>query len=263
MAQHLHAIQTGVNPGGLLAAIECRVGGRVALAILKLEREEGVRIAQSKVNGKRTFDLGLIKDLILTEKTKLFKIALFVLDTHRRLEGTACDQQRGFLPRVEIASFFLNSFLGCQLRMDPSVSTKHFFQSGEQFFNEAVSDPIDRRTYHTHLLSELTSNRTSIDPTDFANTYLKTEHRQPFLEQLAQGDIPVQLFPKDNTLIADRLKTTVMEFQSGIQLAGPQEAIKDKVSLTKAGEAVATDAATEGEEVQATFIDKLKRIRNR
>jgi hypothetical protein len=100
---------------------------------------------------------------------------------------------------------------------------------------------------------ELTSNRTSIDPTDFANTYLKTEHRQAFLDHLAQGDIPVQPFPKDNTLIASRPKTTVMEFQSGIQVAGPQAAVREKVSLTK----------TDQETVQATITDKLKRIRNR
>jgi len=47
MAQHLHSIQTGVNPGWLLAVIEYRVGTRTAFAILKLEREEGVRIEQS------------------------------------------------------------------------------------------------------------------------------------------------------------------------------------------------------------------------
>jgi hypothetical protein len=253
MAKHLHAIQSGVNPGGLLAVIECRTGSRPAFAILKLEREEGVRLEPSKVHGKRTFNLGHLHDLILTEKTKLYKIGVFVLDGDKQLQGTVCDQQRGFMPRTEIASFFLSEFLGCRLRDDPTVSTKHFYEAGEDFINKSVADPLDRVTYHRHILSELTSNRTVINPNDFANTYLKPEDRQPFLTHLSDNKVPAGPFPKNNVLIAPRLKTTIMEFQSGIQVAGPQEVMKEKVSLEK----------TDEETVRATITDKLKKIRNR
>lgn len=254
IARHLHAIQTGVNPGGLLAVIECVLSNQArAIAILKLEREEGVRLRQSKLGGKATFDLGHIRDLIFTEKTKLFKAGLFVRDPNGEIEAKVSDQQRGYLPRIEVASFFLGEFLGCQLREDPTVSTKHFFEATEEFLNTVIADPLDRANYHMHLISEITSQRSSLNPRDFANTYLKVEDRQPFLQHLSDGGIPIEPFPKNTELIATRLKTTILEFESGIQLRGPQPAISEKVSLKKRDETT----------VEATITDKLKRVRNK
>src|SRR6266705_5204270 len=41
MAKHLHHIQTGTNPQGLLTVIGCSINHRTALGILKIEKEEG------------------------------------------------------------------------------------------------------------------------------------------------------------------------------------------------------------------------------
>src|SRR5437762_3215997 len=46
MAQHLHSCQTARNPGGLLTVIEGVIEAMPALAIMKLEKEQGVRINQ-------------------------------------------------------------------------------------------------------------------------------------------------------------------------------------------------------------------------
>ncbi len=74
IARHLHDSQGGVNPGGLVTIMECHIDSTIALAILKLEREEGVRLDSIEYKGKHTFDVRYIQDLILTRKTKLFKI---------------------------------------------------------------------------------------------------------------------------------------------------------------------------------------------
>jgi hypothetical protein len=67
MAKHLHEVQTGVNPAGLLAVLQGTVAGRRCLAILKLEKESGVRVEQLQIDGKRTLSVLNVRDLILTD----------------------------------------------------------------------------------------------------------------------------------------------------------------------------------------------------
>lgn len=250
-AMHLYAVQTGVNPGGLLAICDCQFGdGTGGLAILKLEREEGVRLQQDQVRGRNTFQLSLLHELILTQKTKLYKIGLFTEDDGEPV-GTVCDQQRGYTPRSEIASFFLSTFLGFRLKEEPTVSTKRFFESAEEFINENVDNPVDQAEYHGHLVSELLSNRQIVNPNRFANDYLKTRDRQRFISHLREQGAPTVQFPKDNELIDPRLKKTVIEFESGIQVRGKQEALDEKMTLRR----------QQGREVEATIKDRLKDIR--
>ncbi len=73
IAQRLHAIQTGVNPPGLLVVIFGVDDDKPAVSILKLEREEGIRFQVNEVDGRRTVDLQFLRDLTLTNKTKVFK----------------------------------------------------------------------------------------------------------------------------------------------------------------------------------------------
>ena len=131
IAKHLCDCQTAVNPGGLITVVDCVFGSCKAIAILKVEKEAGVRLNQSKVNGKTTFNIRYIKDLIFSKKTKLFKSGLFIQigAKMKTIEGLVCDQQRSRFARNEVAMFFLNDFLGCQMLQDPAVATKHFFEA--------------------------------------------------------------------------------------------------------------------------------------
>lgn len=113
MANHLYTCQTGVNSAGLLVVGSITLGGARALAILKLEKESGVRVRQDVTGeGRRTLSMEHIRELMLTDKTKVFKAGLFFSTTDGSVEGLVSDKQRGYLPQTEIADFFLRSFLG-------------------------------------------------------------------------------------------------------------------------------------------------------
>ena len=144
IAQHLHNTQSGVNSGGLVTIVECWFSGDRALSILKLEKEEGVRLRRMEHEGRPTFDVQYIRELILTKNTKLFKIGLFTRDESGEIRGLTCDQQTGYLPKTEVATFFLATFLGCELRQDPRVATKRFFNAAQDFFNDKIEDPAVR-----------------------------------------------------------------------------------------------------------------------
>ena len=80
MATYLYDCQTRVNPPGLLAVIEVSIAKQSGLVILKLEKEEGIRIEQNKSNGQVTFDVEYISNILLSEKNRIFKAGLFYLD---------------------------------------------------------------------------------------------------------------------------------------------------------------------------------------
>jgi hypothetical protein len=179
IAKHLHDAQGGVSPGGLVTIIDCSLGVKPAVGILKLEKEEGVRLRETIQEGLRTFDVSYIRDLILTRKTKLFKVGFFYPpdDADAEPGGTVCDEQRGFNPKTEVAGFFLKEFLGCCLSEDPRISTKQFFLAAQEFFNHQIKDPVARTQAMTHLLSELTNQKAKVNIRDFARDHLPTQQR--------------------------------------------------------------------------------------
>lgn len=252
IAEHLYNCQTGINPGGLLAVIECEIDKENAIAILKVEKEEGVRLNQEIIDGKRTFDIKLIKDLLFTKKTKLYKIGLFYTlpNTDQTIQGIVSDHQRGYQATNEIALFFLDKFLGCKLLDDPVITTKHFYEATEEFINKEIDNPALKALTHTHLISELSNQRTVINPDNFASDYLPTRLRRKFIESLNERGIPTHSFNKKLDLIEPKIKRKAIEFESGIQVVGKYDAINNNVKLSEVEEG----------KTKLELIDKLKRV---
>lgn len=233
IAKHLHDAQGGANPGGLVTVIDCSLGTAKAIGILKLEKEEGVRLFQATHEGRRTFDVSYIRDLILTRKTKLFKVGFFSPDSGGEVEGIVCDEQRGYMPRTEVAGFFLTTFLGCRLSEDPRVSTKGFFMAAQDFFNRELSDPVQRTQAMNHLLSELTNQRSQINVRTFARDNLPVPLRQPFLEHLTDAGVPNQSIRKDIELIRSQTEKMAIEFESGVTVVGNREHFGESVTVRR------------------------------
>lgn len=233
MAEHLHNIQDGTNPGGLLAVIDCAIGDDRAMGIIKLEKEEGVRLEQRRHKGQLTFDLRVLRSLVLTERTRVYKVALFVLPAEGvEYDAAASDNQAGYGSYKEMASFFLNRFLGCKLREEPDVATKHFFEATEAFINEEVDDPEERVQYHEHVVSEMLSHSPTVSSEEFAENYFPVNLRQRYVNQLEAREVPAN-FPKDTELIKRKLKKTLYEFGSGIKVIVPNEQAENHVRVTK------------------------------
>jgi hypothetical protein len=235
IAQHLYATQTGVNPPGLVIVARVAVGGRRALAILKVEKEEGVRVEQARVEEKRTFNIEHLRDLMLNAKTKVFKIGLFIKpdgdgDT---IAGAVSDKQRGYLPKTEVADFFLKRFLGCTLLEAPDVSTKRFFNATEDFINAQVNDPILKARYNIALLAELNDTATLLRPRDFAQRHLELDDRQRYITFLETKDVSTTVVQKDTTLIAGQIQRLQLDSSSGLAVLGSPESFRDHVQMSE------------------------------
>ena len=255
IAQHLYDSQTGVNPAGLLCVAQVPVGTDQCLAILKLEREAGVRLQQTLLDGKATFSLEHLQELMLTEKTKVFKVGLFVqigkvLET---IQGTVSDNQRGYHPTTEVADFFLKRFLGCKLREAPEVITKRLFQTTEAFISEQVREPEIKARYEIALLSELSSESRTFSPWQFAERHLGLDDRQRYIDWLGEAEIAPQPFDKDTTLIQTHLRRIQLDFESGIAVLGSPETFEQHVGVRDLD-----DGRTRVE-----IVDRMKRVQGK
>jgi len=251
IADHLNNIQTARSPGGLVTVIVGNVRGNTFVGVLKLEKEEGARLQQTKIDDLPTYDMVHFKDLILTEKTKLFKIGLFYSESfgNDRFDGSVCDNQLSNYPNKEIADFFLN-FLGCELMGDPKKQTKEFFVTSQEFFKDRVPDQIQQAEYNIHLLSYVTSNRNTIQPRTFANTHLELNHRRPYITYLTDKDVRIGEIQKDTSLIESKIKKIKMEFESGVKIVASQEAFEEHVALE----------TQEDGRTKAEIVDNVKKV---
>ncbi|MEW6114838.1 MAG: nucleoid-associated protein [Thermodesulfobacteriota bacterium] len=226
-AEHLNALQTGVNSAGILVVAECRIGSDPIVAIMKLERDEGVRIEPSDRDGLRGFTVIQTRNLIMTSRTKVFKLAIFAI-VGSEIMGIVCDQQRGYRPTKEVAEFFLR-FLGCQLLEEPSITTKRFYQATEDFVNSLDCGAELKYRYMLHVASELMSGEVVLVPEAFAQRFFESEHREAFCAHLDDEGLRGPLY-KDLSLIEPRLAMQVLQFRD-LFISGRTEVIREKVVL--------------------------------
>jgi hypothetical protein len=233
IAEHLYNIQDGTNPGGLLAVLDCSINGNQALGLIKLEKEEGVRLEQQLHENQRTFDLHILRDLVLTEHTRVYKLALFIATPgdEGAYDAAASDNQTGYGSYNEVASFFLSRFLGCKLQKEPVIATKHFYEATEAFINEQVEDPMVRVQYHNHVVSEMLSQAPVVSTEQFAENCFPADLRQGFVNHLESKEVPAN-FPKNNAAIEKKLKKTLYEFHSGIRVIAPNDLTDGRIKIT-------------------------------
>ena len=254
MAQRLFTTQPTTSPGGLLLVIDAAMTAQPALIILKLEKQEGARIVRHPAtDGKLTFDIKHYKDLILTPKTKVFKIALFT-PLEDDTEAIACDNQRPYAAHKALADYFLHQFLGCRMGVSPNVSTKEFFDRSNDFFQQHYSkDPKRYASVYLQLVSELQSNKTTLSPKRFAMDHLPVKDQKAYLSYLEEHDIKQTSFDKDNEFLDKELTRIMYGFASGTKLILPSEEAEQRVTLTN---------QTNGE-VMVEFTDRLTNIKGR
>jgi len=207
IAQRLNEVQSGRNPAGLLAVASGTVGGKPCVSVLKLEREQGLRFRINIVKQRRVVDLEYLRDLTLTDKTKVFKTSILVVGgrskaTASNISGRVSDDQRGNDAAAGVATFFLSTFLGCRLRDSPEKTTLAFVNATDTFINEDVADPEQRGKYQVALLATMQDRTAEIRPRTFGNANLDEIDLANYLNRVrAAGIDPNVPFLKDARLV--------------------------------------------------------------
>jgi hypothetical protein len=243
LATNLYQTQSGSNSAGLLIALSGTANGTPALAILKLERQQGVRVMREMNDkGQLHFNMSHLRDLMLNERTRVFKAAVFALAGDGSIEGVVSDEQRGSR-QDEVATFFLSKFLGCQLRVSSQAATKAFFTASLGWINDRVEDPDSKTKYLVAVIAEMNSEDRDLDPSEFARRSLDADNRDGFLRYLAANEVPGTVFEKNVKLIKSQLRAMRIDIENNIVVLVPPDQT-DKVSF-------GTDAA---DDTQITSI---------
>ena len=233
LAGHLDSSQTRRNSSGLLAVGIGTVEDGEVVAVMKLEREQGVRLRIERTGSRATVNLQFLRDLTLTDKTKVFKASLLRLEQDGQAEtmyGLVSDDQRGREEGAGVAEFFLMTFLGCQLKTNPAKATLDFVLAAEQFINEDVDSDERRASYQVALLARMQDQRRDVRPRTFANNNLETHDRPRFLARVVEHGLdPDQTFEKDTALA--KIKGFRMVFEHGMTLVGSREDLDERVRV--------------------------------
>ena len=256
IAERLHEVQTGVNPAGLLVVATGTVGGKPCASVLKLEREQGLRFRIDTHNGRKTVNLQHLRDLTLTDKTKVFKTSVLEVGGRGKasaaaITGRVSDDQRGDFT-TGVATFFLGTFLGCRLRDNPEKSTLLFTDATSTFINEEVTDPQRKGRYQVALLAALQDHSVELQPKRFASSHLDVSDRPAYLDRIRESGLdPNVPFPKDTRLV--KVNGFHWTFESGMVLVGRTDDLEDRVKVRP------PDARIQGVDIN----DALKTLRGR
>jgi hypothetical protein len=239
LAKRLYEVQDARNSPGLVAVAAARIDNKSCVAILKLEREQGLRFHIEVDDGRAVVDLELLRDLTLTDKTKVFKTSILRLatTTASSLEGRVSDDQRGRDEAGGVASFFLGRYLGCMLKTNPEKATLDFVRAAEEFFNTGVINVEKRAQYQVALLAKMQDNTLDVRPRDFASGHLEAQHQSGFLEQVREAGLdPDTPFEKDVALA--KVAGFRMIFESGMALIGKMNDLDQRVKPRPDGSGV-------------------------
>jgi hypothetical protein len=221
-AKFLHEQQNGASSSGLLTIMECVSSGRSSLILLKLEREAGAQLELTKLEGKSTYSMSVLDNLVLTDGTRLFKSAMFVRDSSGCIQGVACDDQRsqGF---GDIMAQFWRRFLGAEYVRDPKVATKEFFEVAVTFVNQHIADPVVKNDVYEHLMSQFKSANANFAPKNFVDAYVPDDYKVEFTSYLEEKKVPMKQFKIDITDIRGKLKRKAYRTSKGATVTIPED----------------------------------------
>jgi hypothetical protein len=232
LATHLFNSQTGASSGGLLIIGVGKWQQDVAVIVLKIEREEALNLSRRRVEGGLTFDMEHLRNLMLGNRTRVFKAAIFGPATSpEELRGFVSDTQGGYGRETTVAHFFLSTFLGCRPSESPDVTTKRFLDVLEDFINTEIDDPVRKARYRIAAIAALQSRESRLSPRAFAVNNLDGPDEQAFLDFARERDVPLRSFSKDISRVQSRVDRMALQFANGLQISGSAESFEESVRV--------------------------------
>ncbi len=231
IADHLFTVHRQTHSEGLVCVLRCEIASGPVIAIIKLEKSDGVR-AVFDTTAKR-FDIDVIDDLLFTKNTNLYKVAFFTLHSGK-VVGLLTDNQTSkyAIP----ANYFLREFLGCKLRDDPEVITKKFFEVALMFIN-ALPNPETQAKYATALNAEMNSAHGTVVPAAFAKDHMVLSDRAPFLAAVDEAGIASKNpFTKDTAQILTKIRRIRFVFEDGSDVSAAPASIENGTVKVEQGD---------------------------
>jgi hypothetical protein len=189
---------------------------------LKVEQERGLSFETHIDGAEVRVEVAIEDGLVLTDKTELFKAAIFYLDDDI-LSGYVTDDQTGSVYRGPSSEYWLHEFLGCQYTRATDVMTRNWIKGTERLIKSDIKDPAQRDRVLTAMLTELGSNRNAIDPTRFIDNYVPDEYKDAARSRLSHAGASTTRFRKSRDVSQKAPRRKLFIFDGGIEVKVPPD----------------------------------------
>ncbi|WP_426320745.1 hypothetical protein [Microbacterium sp. E-13] len=224
LAEALADTQPGTAAEGLLVVAEAKIGAEEGIVIAKVEHQEAMRLEPTTdSSGKSVFTVELLRDLVFGDKTRIYKIAIFIKawSLGGFISGEAIDEQSD----RSIAAYFLSKFLGMRLREEPSVMTEMLLDGLTQAINRSTMTGDQKIEVQHALLVELRSNDKQLDPTAFIQKHVPDGHGKEIATLALAAKTPLVAFSKDISRIDTRMRRVRVDLEHDITITAPPEEV--------------------------------------
>lgn len=226
----LLAVQAHNSPEGLLSVIRGSCGPTRVVVLVKVEQERGLSFQTIDHDGELRVEVVIEDGLVFTDKTDVFKAALFYLDDDDELAGLLTDDQTGSMYRGPASVYWLSDFLGCRYLVGPDVLTRAWIKATERLVKSDLDDPADKSAVLSAMYVELRSNRRAIDPIRFIDDNVPDSAQDAARQRLLNAGASTTRFNKSSKVSDSAPLKKRFEFDTGVQVTMPADATPE---LTK------------------------------
>ncbi|MFC5282795.1 nucleoid-associated protein [Pedobacter alpinus] len=251
LAKHLFETQIGSNAAGILVVILAKVNTYTTCLLLKLEMDKGMQLTLDPKTD--SYDIAEVEDLMLTQKTKIYKVALLIRreDFDAKYDGLIMDYQIDMKSKREVTTWFIDKFLGCNAYEDPKITTQKFYNLTKTYI-DTIEEPILRAKYLQDLNSYVQCNKSTLSPREFADDYLSNkEDKTNYKSFLESKNFGFSSFIKDLTQISRQVQKITVLFANDISIIGNKGTFDDNVKFEKMNDG----------KTKAEIISKIKIIK--
>jgi hypothetical protein len=213
-------VQAHNSPKGLLSIIRGSCGATRVLVLVKVEQERGLSFETYNQDGEVRVEVVIEDGLVFTDKTEVFKAALFYIEDDA-LVGLLTDDQTGSIYKGPSSLYWLTDFLGCRYRREADVMTRAWIKGTERLIKSDLTDPGEKDAVLTAMLAELGSNRTAIDPKRFIDDYVPQHAKDAARQRLLNDGAPTTRFPKSQDVSTKAPKRKRFLFDTGYEVTMP------------------------------------------
>jgi hypothetical protein len=210
------------SPKGLLAVIRGKCGATPVLVIVKVEQERGLSFETHTENGITRVEVVIEDGLVFTDKTEVFKAAIFYMDGSD-LAGFVTDDQSGSIYSGPSSRYWLSDFLGCRFSNDLDVMTRSWIKATKRLIKSDIADAARKSAVLSAMLAELSSNRSNIHPKQFIQNYVPEDLQDQALSRLRAAGAPVTSFPKSRDVASKAPGRKRIIFDTGYEVVMPAE----------------------------------------
>ena len=232
-ADDLAKYQDMRSPAGVLIFFDGTLGSpkKRFFALLKADFQNA--LSQNDESG-----IDLITDIFLSQKSRLYKIGLFVEDITSYESGedtwkaSVYDDQLSANTGEGAAAFFYKDFLKLVYLENSALIVRKFFIKVKEFINNCDICQENKADLHNSLYDYLKVNKgNTISVNEFSNLYFEEKMKASFEKYMEKAGVPMSDIPKDISSIEKNLKRRRICFPKDIQLSGPSDAIRELVTF--------------------------------